>query len=155
MKVTTSRFGVIEVPDESAITFPEGIVGFKEARSFVLFDCGDEGIFKWMQAVEVPELAFVICEAQLIVPDYQIVIGAKEREMLKLGKVEDAVVCLIVRIAEDPMETTANLLGPVVMNTETRIGMQMVLVNPEYSTQHKVFVQAEEDQQEGDRDAGA
>ena len=139
MKVETSRFGEIEVPEESAITFPEGIVGFKECTRFVIFDCGDEGVFKWLQSIDRPEIAFVICEAHLIVPDYKVMIGEKERALLSLASLEDAVVCLILYIPPDPQEMTANLLGPVLFNAEARLGMQLVLVNPEYSTKHRVF----------------
>jgi flagellar assembly factor FliW len=144
MKIQTTRFGELDLPDESVIHFPEGIIGFKDARRFVLFDCGDEGIFKWMQSAEVPELAFVICEASLILPSYQVMIGEKERELLELEKVEDGVVCLILVIPEDPSQATANLLGPIVMNSETRLGMQLVLVNPDYSTRYPIFADPDE-----------
>ncbi|MFW5858343.1 MAG: flagellar assembly protein FliW [Planctomycetota bacterium] len=139
MKVQTSRFGEIEVPEESAIAFPEGIVGFKDCTRFVIFECGDEGVFKWLQSADRPEIAFVICEAHLIVPNYQVMIGEKERSLLKLQSLDDAVVCLILCIPTDPQEMTANLLGPIVFNAEERVGMQLVLVNPEYSTKHRVF----------------
>jgi flagellar assembly factor FliW len=139
MKFTTSRFGEIEVPDESQIFFPEGVVGFKGAHHFVMFDCGEEGIFKWLQSVELPELAFVICEAQRIVPDYQVMIGEKERDLLELDRPEDAAVCLILNIPENFQDATANLLGPIVMNGESRRGMQLVLVHPDYSARHRIF----------------
>lgn len=142
MKINTSRFGEIELPDDTLITFPKGVVGFPEARGFVLFDCSDDGIFKWMQSVDVQELAFVICEASLVLPNYQIICGKSEQEMLKLSRAEDAAVCLILAIGANPADTTANLLGPIVMNAESRLGMQMVLVNPDYSTRHKIFADA-------------
>ncbi len=144
MKVKTTRFGEIDVPDETLITFPEGVVGFKEAHGFVIFDCGDQGLFKWLQSTDIPELAFVICESHLIVPNYQVVIGQKERDLLELQNTEDAAVCLILVIPEDPQETTGNLLGPIVMNAQSRLGMQLVLVNPEYSTRYKIFKSDEE-----------
>ncbi len=139
MNIITSRFGEIEVPDDSLIAFPEGIVGFKDAKGFVIFDCGDQGVFKWLQSTTVPELAFVICEASLVLSDYQIMISPKDQETLQLKSASDAAICLILVIPEDPQETTANLLGPIVMNSASRIGMQLVVVNPEYSTRHKVF----------------
>ncbi len=154
MKVKTTRFGEIEVPDETLITFPEGVIGFKEARGFVIFDCGDQGLFKWLQSTDIPELAFVICESHLIVPNYQVVIGHKEQELLQLDNTEDAAVCIILVIPEDPQETTGNLLGPIVMNAKTRLGMQMVLVNPDYSTRYKIFKGNEEAGNEEGNNAG-
>ncbi len=139
MIVKTSRFGDKEVPDETLLIFPEGVIGFKDATRFVMFECSDDGLFKWLQSCDRPELAFVICEASAIVPNYQILLGEKERSVLKLEKPEDAVVCLILVIPKDPMEATANLLGPLVMNAETRLGMQIVVVNPQYTTRYRLF----------------
>lgn len=143
MKITTTRFGEIDVPDDSLITFPEGVIGFKDARGFVIFDCGDQGLFKWLQSTTVPELAFVICEASLIVSNYQFMLSPKDQETLQLKSVNDAAVCLILVIPEDPQEATANLLGPIVMNSSLRLGMQVVLVNPEYSTRYRIFRSAQ------------
>lgn len=139
MIVKTSRFGDKEVPDEALLTFPEGVIGFRDATRFVMFECSDDGLFKWLQSCDRPDLAFVICEASAIVANYQILLGEKERQVLKLEKPEDAVVCLILVIPKDPSEATANLLGPLVFNAETRLGMQIVVVNPNYSTRYRLF----------------
>ncbi len=155
MKVKTSRFGEIDLPDDTLITFPEGIIGFNDATRFVIFECGEDGIFKWLQSCDRPEVAFVICEASLIMPEYQIMIGEKERGVLQLTDLTDGVVCLILSIPDDPQEATANLLGPVVMNAEARVGMQMVVVNPEYSTRHRIFAAGSSDDSEEVSDASA
>lgn len=155
MKVKTSRFGEIDLPDDTVIHFPEGVVGFKDASRWVLFDCGEEGIFKWLQSCERPELAFVISDANEILPGYRVMIGEKERSLLQLDELSDGVVCLILCIPDDPREATANLLGPIVMNSEKRIGAQLVLVNPEYSTRHRIFAEANAAGDEEDNDASA
>lgn len=139
MKIKTSRFGEIEVTDDSLITFPDGIIGFKDAKGFVIFECGDQGVFKWLQSVSIPELAFVICEASLALPNYQVALSPKDQDLLQLKDAADAAICLILVIPDDPQETTANLLGPIVMNSSSRLGMQLILVNPDYSTRYKIF----------------
>ena len=153
MKIVTTRFGEIEVPDGSLINFPNGIIGFKDARRFVIFDCGEHGVFKWLQSADIPDLAFVICEAHLIVPQYQVIIRQEEQELLQLENTEDAAICLILVIPDNPQEATANLLGPIVMNSVSRIGMQLVLINPEYSTRYKIFKPG--NVAEGNANAGA
>jgi flagellar assembly factor FliW len=152
MKVTTSRFGEIDVPDDSLITFPQGIVGFKDCTRFVIFDCGDEGVFKWLQSVDRPDIAFVIAPAHLIYPGYQVGVGQQELELLQITSTEEALICLILCIPKDPKEMTANLLGPIVFNSEARLGMQVVLVNPEYSPRHRVFAQADDEQPQDSED---
>ena len=154
MIVKTSRFGDKDVPDDALLVFPEGVIGFRDATRFVMFECSDDGIFKWLQSCDRPELAFVICEANTIVPSYQIVIGEKERQVIKLEKPEDAAVCLILVIPKNPIDATANLLGPLVMNTETRLGIQVVVVNPQYSTRYRLFKEPEPEGSQGMADVG-
>ncbi|MHC4870338.1 MAG: flagellar assembly protein FliW [Planctomycetota bacterium] len=145
----TSRFGEIEIPDESSINFPEGVVGFKECSEFVIFDCGDDGVFKWLQSCNKDDVAFVICEAHLIIPEYRIILGQKELDALSAKSVDELITCLILCIPENPHDMTANLLGPIVFNAEKRVGMQLVLINPDYSTKYKVF--ADPEQETGDK----
>ena len=44
MQLRTSRFGDIDVPDGSVITFTQPIIGFQEYRRFVLLPGPAEGI---------------------------------------------------------------------------------------------------------------
>ena len=139
MKIKTSRFGEVAVDDSAAISFPEGLLGFPQARLFVIFD-GPEGTpFKWLQAVDHPALAFVICDPLLFKPDYRIAAADGDLAVLHLDKPDDVVVCAILTIPVDPWRMTANLLGPVVFNAARRVGKQLVLSGPEYSTKHPVF----------------
>jgi flagellar assembly factor FliW len=141
MKILTSRFGEVAVEDSAAISFPEGVVGFPDARTFVIFD-GPEGTpFKWLQSGNRPELAFVICDPLLFKPDYRIAVPAAELADLHLARIEDAVVSVILSIPSDPWRMTANLLGPVIFNAERRLGRQLVLSGTEYTTKHAVFPQ--------------
>jgi len=47
---------------------------------------------------------------------------------------DEALVLMIVTLGEKPEDATANLLGPVVINTRTREGLQVVLPEAGYST---------------------
>lgn len=139
MRVKTSRFGEVTVEDSAVISFPEGLVGFPDARRFVIFD-GPEGTpFKWLQSADRPELAFVICDPLTFKPDYRVAAAPQELADLALQKLEDAVVCVILSIPADPWQMTANLLGPLVFNAASRLGKQLVLGGPEHTTKHRVF----------------
>ena len=39
MKFETKYFGTVEVPPDEVITFPNGLFGFEEERSFLLAEC--------------------------------------------------------------------------------------------------------------------
>ena len=48
MKITTSRFGELEIPGEKVITFPWGLPGFEGLRGFVLLPVEDTPPFSWL-----------------------------------------------------------------------------------------------------------
>jgi flagellar assembly factor FliW len=139
MRIRTSRFGEVTVDDSAAIEFPAGLLGFPEATRFVIFD-GPEGTpFKWLQAADQPELAFVICDPLLFKPDYHLSVPEAELADLAFRSQEDVVVCVILTIPADPWRMTANLLGPLVFNSARRVGKQLVLSGTDCSTKHAVF----------------
>ena len=72
MNIQTSRFGTLEVNAERLLSFPKGILGFPNNSKYALIQTGENSGFYWLQAVDRPELAFVVCDPRLFMPDYEI-----------------------------------------------------------------------------------
>ncbi len=136
MDVRTTRFGVVEVAEDRLITFPKGILGFPEHRTFCLLQPGDDACFFWLQSVEDPALAFVVTDPALFVPDYTVPVRSEHMESLGLRTLDDAQVFCIVNKVEDQL--TGNLQGPLVVNTRTRTGEQLVLAEKRWTTRHRL-----------------
>ena len=137
MIIQTSRFGGIEVDDRRFLSFSKGLLGFPDDQDFALIQTGQESAFYWMQAVHRPELAFVVCDPRLMVPDYRVSIKAEELEQIDLDTPERAQVFVIVNKVEDTL--TGNLQGPLVINIANRAGRQLVLSDRRYSTRHPLM----------------
>ena len=58
MVIKTSRFGLVELKIDDVLTFPEGLLGFRDLREFVLVDDPNDDIFAWLQSCELPSVAF-------------------------------------------------------------------------------------------------
>jgi flagellar assembly factor FliW len=146
MKVKTTRFGEIEVDQERVIRFPKGILGFPEEQEFVLLQTNDEGNFFWLQSSLRPELAFVVSDPLLFVPDYQVPVKEEDFEQIELKQMADAQVLIIVNKVDRAL--TGNLQGPLVINATNRLGRQLVLSEKKYSTRHPLvdLDRSEEDQ---------
>jgi len=134
MQVDTTRFGQIEVNEERIITFPEGLLGFPDCRDFALVQTNDEGNFFWMQSVETPDLAFVVCDPVLFVPDYQVPTKSEDLGQLDLEGTDSVQVLVIVNKVDRTL--TGNLQGPLVINVANHRGKQFVLSEKKYSTRH-------------------
>ena len=140
MKINSTRFGTIEIPDDHVLTLQKGLLGFEDRTQWVMLDHDiEDSPFKWLQSQEDPDLAFIIIEPSNVVSDYQVEIPKDIMESLELTSLDEAVVFVLVTIPADPTKVTANLLGPVVVNVGKRKGLQLVLNNENYSVCHPLL----------------
>ncbi len=137
MLVQTSRFGPVEVDPERAITFARGILGFPKHRQYVLIQPEADSTFYWLQSVEAADLAFVVTDPLLFVPDYQVPLREETRQELALADLSEASVLVIVNKVGDLL--TANLQGPLVIHATTRAAMQVVISEKKYQTRHPIL----------------
>jgi len=134
MEVKTTRLGVVEIADDRVIHFPKGLLGFSGQTRFCLLEPGDDACFFWLQSVDEPSLAFVVTDPSLYVPEYSVPIRPEQMIELKLNKLDEAQVFVIVNKVDQTL--TGNLQGPLVVNTLTRTGEQMVLAEKRWTTRH-------------------
>lgn len=137
MKIQTTRFGEIEVCQEKVMRFPEGLIGFKDVKEYLLVG-KKERMVMWLQSVDKPEIAFIVVNPFLFEPTYDPQISKQDKEFLKVKDMADINVLSIVVVPKNPQEMTANLLGPIVINTKERIGRQVILTEGNYSVKHRV-----------------
>ena len=136
MKVRTTRFGEVEIDPGRLLVFPHGLLGFARFRTFALLQPDDRGVFYWLQSVEDPELAFVVTDPTAWIPDYSVPIRATDLAGLGLERPEDATIFAIVNRRDGAI--TANLQGPIVLNADSRTGIQLVLSDRTWSTRHEL-----------------
>ncbi len=137
MTIQTSRFGTLEVDPEKAIVFSRGILGFPGAGRFALIAPEAEGSFYWLQSMDVPDLAFVVTDPLLFVPDYNVNLREETRLQLGINQVSDIQILIIVNKVGDTL--TGNLQGPLVIHSVTRQAMQVVLNEKRYQTRHPLM----------------
>ncbi len=139
MKFSSTRFGTLEVSDDSILTFPSGILGFPDWTRYVILDHDTDAPFKWLHCVEESGLAFVILDPALFDANYRVEIQddvLAEVKGVAAGALTLAVILTIP--SEDPGRITANLRGPLLMNPATKLCKQMVL-SDEYPTRYPIF----------------
>ncbi|MCB9840455.1 MAG: flagellar assembly protein FliW [Phycisphaeraceae bacterium] len=134
MNVRTSRFGVVEIAEDRVITFAKGLLGFPSHTRFCLLEPGDEAVFFWLQSIDDPNLAFVVTDPGLFFADYAVPIKPDQIGELGLEKLADAQVFVIVNKIENNL--TGNLQGPIIVNTLSRKGEQVVLAEKRWNTRH-------------------
>ena len=146
MEIKTTRFGQVEIDENLIITLPEGILGFEDARRYIILDHLDkESPFKWLQSIEDPSLAFVITDPLIFVPEYKVKLVKAEVSSIELSDDVKELTIVIVNIKRDHSEITVNLQGPVVINPEKRLAKQVVIKESDYSVRHIIFSEKQEE----------
>src|SRR3977135_1678186 len=103
MIVETSRFGTVEGDEGRIISFSRGILGFPKYRTYVLIQPEPDSTFYWLQSVEAADLAFVVTDPLLFVPDYQVPLREETRQDLGLADLNEASVLVIVNKVADTL----------------------------------------------------
>ncbi len=131
--IHTSRFGAIEIDEDKIITMTSPVLGFPDDRQFILIPHAKDSPFWWLQAVQNPPLAFAVLQAARLNTSYEPEIGRLIRDELSLSKGEAPEILVILTIPRGrPEEMTANLLGPIVVNTTKKLARQVVLDDSRY-----------------------
>jgi len=136
MKVNTSRFGELDVTENLIVRMTKPVLGFEQLKRYVIVETPDFEPFKWFQSVDDPQVAFVIVNPLLFFPDYTIEVNPREIDELRVDNVRDINTYAIVTIPQEYTRMTANLQGPILVNTRTNLAKQLVLVNSTYRIKH-------------------
>lgn len=136
MIVQTKFFGNVEFDEKAFIFFNQGLLGFPEERKFVIFDLPRQPKIKCLQSTAEKEVAFLVINPWDFFPDYDIEIEDRDVEELDVKEPSEAVVYNILTVGSEGKTVSANLLGPIVINSRTRTGKQIVLQNSPYTTKH-------------------
>ncbi len=130
MKLETRIFGEIEVDESKIITMVNGIVGFPDLKKFTLIydlEKEDKGTIMWLQSLDEPAFALPVMVPNAVVEDYNPMVN--DETLVPLGEINDEnlYVLVTVRVPKDVKETTINLKAPIVINTDTLLGSQIIV----------------------------
>lgn len=141
MKINTKYLGEVEINEEKIIKFENGIPSFLEEKKFILLPFDESTPFYILQSVTTPELGFVVVSPFQFFPDYQVKLSDATIDALAIENEDDVAVFVILTVEEPFTNTTANLQGPVVINSEVQKGKQISLNDPTYQTKHLLMPQ--------------
>ena len=148
MEFNTKLFGKVNVEDDKVIDFPEGILGFPELKKFALLYDNEKntaGGFNFLVSAEEPAFALPVVPALVVEPGY----SPKFTEDIEasIGKLteENALVLVTMTIPSDVTKMTVNLNAPIVVNSDSKKGIQSVVGNDEYDVKYPIYDKLKKD----------
>ena len=128
MQIETSRFGPLEIDESTFIHFPWGIPGFEHIKRYVLIEHRN-GPFQWLQSVDAPDTAFVVCPPEVLNVSYRV--PDKEKEKIRLEKEEDLLILVMVSFQNKDKAFHPHFKGPLLFNSSLRVAFQLVMDSKE------------------------
>ena len=120
--------------ENAELHFAAGVPGFPLAKSFSVKPWGNEPTpFYVLECADVVGLRFVAVRPVVFFPWYEPRFGPEVYEAVDAGGPEDILVLVILTLHGTAEKSTANLLGPLVVNAATGQAVQAVLSGSGYS----------------------
>lgn len=138
MKILSKHFGEIDIEEEHIVTFEKGLIGLEDYKRFVFIEFEKDSFVYWMQSIENPDLCFLVANPYVFKPDYILDVYEDDLKYIDVDKEEDLMVFVILNVRLEDQVITANLLGPIIVNTKNNKGVQAVSKVNDYPTDYDV-----------------
>ncbi len=132
MRFLSKVHGEMEYEENNIITFNKGIPGFSDLKNFILLDLQEYEPFKLLQSLENDEISLIVTSPYEFFNDYEIKLSEETIKNLKIDSPEQVNIITTVTLNSDVKKITANLQGPIVINTSNNLGEQIILDNSKY-----------------------
>jgi len=141
MNVKTRHFGEVDIDESKVITMDNGLFGFENYKKYVLlYDSSSDEIpnIQWLQSVDEELLALPVMIPTTIVPDYNPVVD--DEYLGNLGEWSEETISMLVTVTvpANVKDMSINLKAPIIINTTTMKGSQVVAENPDYEIKFKI-----------------
>lgn len=142
MKANTRLFGAVDIADDKIITLAKGMIGFPDYKHFALIYDDEKGqentTIMWLQCMDDTEVAFPVMNPTVVKEDYAP--NVNEEIIAPIGELtpENTYILVTVTVPKKVQDFSVNLKAPLVINTDTQKGVQLI-VEDDYPVKFKVY----------------
>ena len=122
-----TRLGRRCIDADKVIHFPRGLAGFENERDFILLQIRADAPLLILQSVTTPVVGLLVADPySFFDKSYAPQVSDAEKQLLSIEGLEQAALLVTVSIpAGAPEKAVLNLTGPIVINFEGRVGLQI------------------------------
>ncbi len=122
-----TRLGRRCIDADKVIHFPRGLAGFENERDFILLQIRPDAPLLILQSVTTPVVGLLVADPySFFDKSYVPQVSDAEKQLLSIESLEQAALLVTVSIpAGAPEKAVLNLTGPIVINFEGRVGLQI------------------------------
>ena len=139
MQIQTKFFGEVDIAEDKVITLANGLMGFEENKKYVILydnEKTEKSNISWLQSADEQSLALPVVNPLVIKKDYDPIVPDELLEQLGDPEEEGYMLLVTMRIPSDPKEISCNLKAPIIINTKTLLGAQLIVENEDYPVRY-------------------
>ena len=115
VNIDSTRFGALEVSEESVLEFPMGLIGLGGTR-YTLIAREESAPFLWLHSLDDPSLAIPVTNPWYFFSSYEVEVSDSEAERIGVTDPSQADVYVTVRAGEAIEDFRANLRAPILVS---------------------------------------
>lgn len=141
VQIDTFKFGTVGVDDSKKISFEAGLPGFEGLKDFALIHDEEKGgpALMYLQSLEDKDVAITVASPLALTDTYSPAIEEKDLEGIGELKEDNIIVLVTVNVPDKIEDMSANLKSPIIINTDTNKGVQVVAANEELSAKQPIY----------------
>jgi len=150
MQIKTALFGELDISANDIIHFPEGLPAFETEKQFILIPLEENSPFFYLQSAKRADLCLLLADPFTFFPGYQVELADAVIKQLEIPEENPPIIVLsVLTVPGNFKKTTANLMAPIVINIEKKLGLQFIPQKTDYNTKHPLFSENKKSAQEG------
>lgn len=122
-----------ERQSESIIIFPWAMPGLDDFKEYILKPLSEDMPFYFLRSTHRDGVEFLLINPFSLFTDYEFDLSDEVVGQLKITDEEKVAVLCIVNTSRGIDDATANLMAPIVINTDNMLAKQVVLNNGKFS----------------------
>ena len=127
------------IDSEKVFTFPAGIPSFENYTKYIVYHKEENNLSAyWLESCDTPQVTFTLVDPGQYGLCYDLELSDEEMSTLQAEGPEELGVFMILSKKEDGGKESpilnANIAGPVIINTRTRLGLQKVIQRASVNT---------------------
>lgn len=137
-KFRTVRFGELEYDPADEIILPEGLVGMANLKRWIILDMGDDLPMKFFQSLDRGDFGFPVSQPYLFRDEYDYHVPGGALKTLGNTAPENLTTLIITTVHPGGTKVTGNLVAPLVVDAETRRGIQLTLDDDQFDIRQEI-----------------
>jgi flagellar assembly factor FliW len=134
MNFKSDHFGNMNIDENDLIDFPTGMIGFSNETKFLLIRQRDNSPIAWLHSATNPGLAFPVISLEALAVEYgeDAMLDAARAAGIESGPETWSIMLVFAARGRD-VPPTVNLVAPVIVDSESRTGAQVLLEGTKYT----------------------